>query len=160
PAEEIVTTLERALDASQVCLDEYRAHATLEPFEEAVTDGVSCELARALANLTLDGDCGIVLERAGDLIDAPRRTEFSFSAPDSQVFADVAERLFTPAEPRRVSVAGEVDILRRENDGTRRVHTIHLRVLDNNEIRSVRVQLSADQYTEAVEAHAQERNVR
>lgn len=153
PTDQIVDTLARALDAASTSVEEYRSHATLDAFEEAVTMGVSYELTNALAALTTGGDCEIVLERRGDTPTGISTSTFEFRTPDSQVFADAAERLKTPDEPEHLSVRGEVTALRRDHDGFELIRTIQLRVDSPRHLGTVSVQLDPHKYDEAVQAH-------
>ena len=153
PAGQIVETLARALDAASSSVEEYRTHATLDAFEEAVTSGVSYELTNALASLTMGGNCEVILERPDGTSTGISTSTFEFHTPDSQVFADAAERLKVPDEPEHVSVLGEVTALRRDHDGFDLIRTIQLHVESPRNLGTVSVQLDTRTYDEAVQAH-------
>lgn len=153
PADQIVDTLARALDAASSSVEEYRSHARLDAFEEAVTVGVSYELTNALAALTTGGNCEVILERLGDTPTGISTSTFEFRTPDSQVFADAAELLKVPDEPEHVSVLGEVTALRRDHDGFDLIRTIQVRVERPRNLGTVSVQLDSRTYDEAVQAH-------
>ena len=156
---QILNTLENALDAVRSGLDEYRAAPNLEVFSETVARGVSSEFARALGDITRNGETSIEITRngTGDQSTQSRR-EIVFQAPEAAVLDSVAVSLASDPEPVDVTLVGEVVVLDRSSADHDRV--IRLRVKEGARVRSAKVRLTVDQYAMAMEAHGQDLDLR
>jgi hypothetical protein len=151
---QILDTFERALKAVRAGLDEYRRTPLFEPFLEAVPDGVSYELTRALGLMAAGGDSAVAITRYSNQGLASAQIEIAFEAVDSPILQKVADTFALDPEPLEVSLVGEVTLLSRSAQTHDRV--IRLNIEDGADIRKARIRLSAEQYEIAMEAHRQE----
>ncbi|WP_194521936.1 hypothetical protein [Cellulosimicrobium sp. JZ28] len=149
----ILDKLETALATAQEGLSEYKRRPNLDAFDGAEEEGLSHELAKALADLARDGECAVQVEREGDLVLPNRKSEFTFSAPDAAVFDSLATRLVQDMEPREVVLRGDVTLLSKEQELGDQVRTIRLNVEGEPGVRKARVRLSPEQYRHALAAH-------
>lgn len=151
----ILETLEQALVATKQALTEYRTSPRLELFGDAVSEGVSYELTRALAALARDSEeSGVTIEfvpppNADEV--TPRRAEVAFSASDAAVLDKAATYLAADDESRFVSVLGKVTLLSRPEPGEAGI--IRLDLEPGSPANKVRVRLSSEEYDNALEAH-------
>lgn len=156
--EQIIDTFVRALFAVQECITEFRRSPRIEPFLEAVTEGVSYEFTRALRDLAQGSEAAVEIARLSSNGEQQQPKEFVFDPADVPVLDRAADELATNPEPLQVELLGEVTLLSRSAESGDRV--IRLNVEDGADIRKARIRLSAEQYEMAMEAHRQEASLR
>ena len=158
----IVDNFETALNAVVESLAIFKREAKLEVFSDAVSEGVSAELVRALSKFTQNSESAVRIDRSRQSPDdpPPRLVEISFDPTVSPVLDRAANALVLDPEPTGVTLQGQVSVLSREitNDVLARV--IRLNVEGAAGINKVRVPLDADQYELAMEAHRHEKSLR
>lgn len=152
--QEIVDLLEKSLDAIRECLDLYARSPRLEPFEEAVSAGVSYELTKSLSELVADGETEVSFSS-----DAAPTREIVFTPPEAEVLQRATTALAQDTEPTVALVEGEVTLLSREAGGGDRVIRLDTSASGLG-FRRLRVHLSAQQYDIAMQAHREERAVK
>lgn len=155
---EILDKLSSALKAMRSGLDEYRKSPSLGPFLEAVPDGISYELVKALDLIVSTGDTEVAISREEPEGATNLRTEVAFESSEAPVMRSVAVALAEDAEPADVSIVGEVTLLSRTHDQTD--HVIRVDIEHGAEARKARVRLSPEQYDVALEAHRQDVPIR
>ncbi len=159
----VTETLAESLEAVKDAIAEARsANGQIEAFELAVAAGVSHELLSALEPLTRGTESGIEIaffhtadEEPMEEVVTPRSVEFAFTPEDSVVIAKAREYFEASPQPMPARVTGEVTDLR--NSSAEGEHRIKLAARVNGRPKSVTVQLSAEQYESAMEAHARGR---
>lgn len=153
---EILNVFEQSIQATRAGLDEYRKSPNIEAFVPLVGDGLSAELASALATLTTGSDAAVVIERVrapGEA--APRRVEVAFDAVESDVLKQVFDRFTIAPLPTTVTIRGEVSRL--DNSTTNPIHLIRMDIAQGAEALHARVRLDAEQYAAALEANGKGR---
>jgi hypothetical protein len=156
--EQILNTFERALLAVRECLNEYQRSPRIDPFLEAVTEGVSYEFTRALRDLAEGSDAAVEVARLSRSGEQEVPKEYIFEPIDVPVLDRASNELAVNPEPQQVELIGEVTLLSRSVESGDRV--IRLNVEDGADIRKARIRLSAEQYEIALEAHRQEASLR
>ncbi|MCE1180641.1 MAG: hypothetical protein LWW86_16630 [Micrococcales bacterium] len=151
---EILDVLEKSLGAIRQCLDSYARSPRIEPFEEAVREGVSYELTKSLSELVGDGETEISFSS-----DAAPTREIVFTPPEAEVLQRATTALAQDTEPTIALVEGEVTLLSREAGGGDRVIRLDTSAAGLG-FRRLRVHLSAEQYDIAMQAHREERPVK
>ncbi|WP_127794352.1 hypothetical protein [Agromyces sp. LHK192] len=161
----ITDTLVGSLEAVKDAIAE--AHRSREDqvndaFELAVMSGVSYELLAALEPLTRETESSIQVAyfRTGrdDLDEEPVQQpthEITFTPEDSKIIAQARAYFAKTPDPRPMRLTGEVTDLK--NSSAAAEHRIKLATRVNGRPRTVTVNLTADQYAHAVDAHGQER---
>lgn len=149
---EILNVFERSIQATRAGLDEYRQTPNIEAFVPLVDDGLSAELARALAALTTGSDAAVVIERVGISGEStPRPVEVTFDAVESDILKQVFERFTIAPPPTPVTIRGEVSRL--DNSTTNPVRLIRMDIAQGADVEHAKVRLDADQYAAALEAN-------
>lgn len=154
---QITATLVNSLSAVQEAIEASKASGgDLTAFEEQVVAGVSFELLSSLESLTSDEDSAIVVEfndteETTLLPVPPKRVEFAFTPEDGKAIS-LARSFFESAPaPVFAVVSGEVTFLK--NSQSESEHQIRLHTRVHGKPRSIVVNLSAEQYDSAVQAH-------
>ncbi len=160
---QVTANLAVALSAIEAATETAASTGSFDSFERAVRDGVSANLCEAVAGLSMDDD-------------ASRAVDFSFSwsrarpARENQVsriivahdripFVQEAARLLRSREPiDGFDLEGPVVKLERPENAPTGFVTIYALVEDS--LRRVRVELNADDYNQAIQAHRDELAVR
>lgn len=157
----LVTSLEAVKDAIAEA-QKAREDSVNDAFELAVMSGVSYELLAALEPLTRETESSIQVayfrtERDEIDMDSTHRAtqEITFTPEDSKVIALARSYFAQTPEPRSMRLTGEVTDLK--NSSAAAEHRIKLSTRINGRPRTVTVNLTADQYASAVDAHGQER---
>jgi hypothetical protein len=153
PYERRVTRmLTRALHAARAALSETNRGRGQSAFEAAIMEGVSANLCEAVAAIAEHGsgsDISIMWARTRPTPEPT--TKVSFSRDDGAVLKEVA-RQFRLHEPRdEYTVVGIIERCTRERK--RASGTISIAALIDNRAQIVRVNLFANDYEKAVEAH-------
>ncbi|MEI2733004.1 MAG: hypothetical protein V9G08_13575 [Dermatophilaceae bacterium] len=151
---EIVDLLEQSLDALRECLDSYARSPRLEPFEEAVTVGVSYELTKSLSELVADGETEVSFSS-----DSGPTRQIVFTPHEAEVLQRATTALAQDTEPTVALVEGEVTLLSREAGGGDRVIRLDTSAAGLG-FKRLRVHLSAQQYDIAMQAHREERAIK
>ena len=146
---QIMQLFDTAVEATRTALDEHKAKPRIEAFVEAVDEGVSLELVRALGTLARGAEAAVIIERGSH---STVRREIVFDARDVPVLDEVAKSFVTPPEPKKVTLVGEVSLL--DNSTAEPVHLVRLDVMSGATQPHVRLRLSPEQYKLATEAHA------
>ena len=155
----ILSTFEGALQAVRQCLDQYNIQPRVEVFLESVGMGVSYEFAKALGEISRDGDAEIEVSRPYLADVEPVSTKVAFEASEAAILDSVANAFAQDSESQQVTLVGDVTLLSRSlHDTPARV--IRLDVEHGAPARKVRVRLNASQYDVAIQAHSQERRLR
>lgn len=153
---EIINMFEQSIQATRAGLDEYRRSPNIEAFIPLVGDGLSAELASALAALTSGSDAAVVIERVGIPGEVrPRPVEVTFDAVESDVLKQVFDRLTIAPPPTTVTIRGEVSRL--DNSTTNPVHLIRMDIAQGADAQHARVRLDPEQYAAALEANGRGR---
>lgn len=147
--EDVLDVFESGLSASRDCLNEYNSHGQAEVFREAAPHGVSFELLTALANAAENGDAGISVRR-GLESGSQYASEFVFRSAEVPALRTASMELAKPDAARPVSVTGDVVVLSRAAEQSE--YEIRILALDGR-YRKVRVELNAEQYEFAINAH-------
>lgn len=148
----IIERFASAIEAVRSGLDEFKKTPSTEVFVELVPHGVSFELAKALSDLSSNGDAGVQVKYFSSKEVSRWSSEIVFESVESRVLEQVATRFAQGREPEDVSIVGEVTLLNHASATT--VHLIRLDVESGADIRRARVRLTPEQYKLAVEAHA------
>lgn len=154
--ETLVTSLEAVKDAIS------EAHSSSgdrvdDAFELAVVSGVSFELLSALEPLTRTTESSIQVAYfrtdRDELTEAPVRAsqEITFTPEDSAIIRQACAYFAKTPEPRSMRLTGEVTDLK--NSSAAAEHRIKLAARVNGRPRVVTVNLTAEQYGSAVDAH-------
>lgn len=158
----VTETLAESLVAVKDAIAEVRSSGgQVEAFELAVASGVSFELLSALEPLTRSRESGIQIAYfrtdLEDFSHAPVRQsiEVAFTPEDGRVIGRAREYFEAAPEPALARVTGEVTNLKNSTAGSE--HQIKLAARINGKPKMVTVELTADQYDEAVTAHGQKR---
>ncbi len=157
PGRQITATLVGALGAVSAAIEESRgAKDALQAFDEKIGSGVSYELLAALEPITTGDESAIVVEfNENDqlaLAEMPvHRAEFAFTPEDGKVIARARQHFEQAPEPRLLTVSGEVTLLRSSQADAERQIRLHTRI--DGRPRSILVNLSDEQYDQAVRAH-------
>jgi hypothetical protein len=157
----ITATLAQSLAAVHDAIEQSRDQDAPEAFEEVIPAGVSFELLQALEPLTENTESEITVTYfRPSSIDDPdngnnEHRQFAFTPRDGEVIARARAHFEKAPEPRRSNLVGEVTLLK--NSSAVSQHQIKLDTKVNGRPRVVTVNLSAEQYDEAVSAHGQRR---
>lgn|GEM_PF-1545539 len=151
---QITEKLSHALHAVREAVSEVRRNDDVATFENYIVEGVSFELLSSLEQLIGDVDAGITINlynSHGDTAPVPDSRSFVFT-PEDAVVIERAKTFFGEApEPVKEHVTGEVVSLK--NSSMIAEHQIRLRASVNGKLCTVMVNLSAEHYEQAVEAH-------
>lgn len=157
----LVTSLEAVKDAIAEAHEAPEDRAN-DAFELAVMSGVSYELLAALEPLTRETESSIQVayfrtEHDGIDEESTHRAtqEITFTPQDSKIIARARTYFARTPEPKSMRLTGEVTDLK--NSSAAAEHRIKLATRINGRPRTVTVNLTADQYATAVDAHGQER---
>jgi hypothetical protein len=117
----VTTAVVDALEAAVGALEEARTTGQIEPFEQAVEQGVSYELLTAVSMLVEGADeaeVSVEWDRSV-LLDTMARTSssFAFRGSDAQILHQAATALVTPEPPRQHSADGWVHLLSKKEAG-------------------------------------------
>lgn len=148
---EIIDKLDEIMKSARGKLDEFKKDARTAIFEEILPTGFSSEIASALATLSDQGEGAVRVTRASARGDHEISSEYEFSPPESSVLKRVGEALRLSAEPETLNLVGEVTLL--EHISTVDEHTVRLHVSNQPTLRTVRMNLTPEQYNVALEAH-------
>jgi len=148
---EIIDKLDDIVRSVRGKLDEYRSDPRTTIFEEIAVTGFSYEIAHALAALSENGDGVVRITRANARTGNEISNDYEFTSTESPVLERVSESLRQTAEPEAVTLVGEVTLL--EHISNVDTHTVRLHVANQARLRTVRMNLTSDQYQAALEAH-------
>lgn len=164
PSRLVTDTLMTSLEAVKDAISETRKASedrVEDAFELAVMSGVSYELLAALEPLTRETESSIQItyfhatrDDAGENPNDRTSQEISFTPQDSEIIARARTYFAQTPEPKAMRLTGEVTDLK--NSSAAAEHRIKLATRINGRPRTVTVNLSADQYTSAVEAHGKQ----
>lgn len=146
---DILQTYENALTALRHGLDEYAKAPRIEPLLEAVAAGVSFEMTKSLEEIVVGGDTGISIYRGSR---GSASVELEFRSSEAPILGKASSALVVDESPRRVSIIGEVTLLKRETGSQDRVVRIDVLAGDPH-LNKARIRLTAEQYEKAIEAH-------
>jgi len=149
---QVLTTFEAAVTAIRTGLDEYRHSPRIEVFQEAVEDGVSFEMVRALSEFTVAGESSIEIDRDSVVGEPAQTFEVAFNPSESTVLVSAANALAVNAEPLSVTLTGEVTLLSRSSSSFDQLIRLDVAKNDNG-VHIARVRLNPEQYDLAMEAH-------
>ncbi len=155
---EIIDKLDEIIGSVRGKLDEYRKDARTEIFNEILPTGFSFEIATSLAMLSDQGEGAVKVTRANPRGGRDVTSEYTFSPTEASVLQRVGESLKRSAEPETVNLVGEVTLL--EHISNVDEHTVRLHVANQPGIRTVRMNLSPEQYDVALEAHRNDEQLR
>lgn len=158
PMERIVTRrLMEALEASRTAA-EMALSGDAAAFENAVASGVSANLCEAVAGLIEQSqglDISLTWARTRPTPEAHRKVVFSQN--DAEILKEAA-RTFRLRQPKAdVTLYGTVHKLKRDQDEVDRVVTLKAKVEDK--MQSVRAVLDQANYSTAVQAHDEQKQV-
>lgn len=148
---EIIDKLDDIVRSVRGKLDEYRTDPRTAIFDEIASTGFSYEMANALASLSGDGDGVIRITRTRARAGNEITNDYEFTSTESPVLERVSESLRQAIEPEAVTLVGEVTLL--EHVSNLDTHTVRLHVANQPRLRTVRMNLTSDQYQAALEAH-------
>lgn len=154
-ARRVTRTLAQALDVTRRAITEASASGAFDPFRVAVERGVSANLLESIAGLIADTsasetEVNLTWSRTRP-IDTGVPSKAKFSAEDEPILREASNRLRESAPKPEHRIEGFVKILHRESD--KAPGTITVRAVIEGKGRTVRIQLSPDDYKRAVEAH-------
>lgn len=151
----VVQTLAKALLATQSAAEHSAISGNLEPFNNAIHEGVSANLCESIVGMSKSGgeaglSVGLRWARTRPVYDfLPREVSFT---PDAMPFIEEAGRLFRETPPREgFEVGGYVVKLAREEGEEQ--GTITIASLVEGKSRKISVDLSGEDYHLAVQAH-------
>lgn len=151
----VVQTLAKALMATRSAAEHSAISGNLEPFNNAIREGVSANLCESIVGMSNSGgeaglSVGLRWARTRPLHGQfPREVSFS---PDTMPFIEEAGRLFRDTPPREgFEVEGYVVKLAREEGEEQ--GTITIASLVEGKSRKINVDLSGEDYHLAVQAH-------
>jgi hypothetical protein len=148
---EIIDKLDDIVRSARGKLDEYRSDPRTAIFDEITPTGFSYEIANALATLAADGNGLVRITRSSARESRETSNDYEFQSTESPVLERVSESLRQAAEPEAVTLVGEVTLL--EHVSNLDTHTIRLHVANQPRLRTVRMNLTPEQYEAAIEAH-------
>ncbi len=158
----VIETLAESLGAVRDAIDEVKnSGGQIEAFELAVASGVSHELLAALEPLTRGSEAGIEIayfraEDEGNAVETrPDRAAFVFTPEDSVVITKARDYFEATPDPKEARLTGEVTYLK--NSSSAAEHQIKLATRVNGRPKMVTVELTPEQYDQAVEAHSRKR---
>lgn len=155
----VTRTLDRALRATKGAVSEAVATGKLDPFEAAVSDGVSANLCDAIARLA-EQDSGIQVSISWSRVRRPPgpRVIYAFTQDNARVLSEAAHA-FRDREPLPdTTIEGFVVGLHREQeefDGKAKI-----RGFVGNQVRTLTAQFLLPDYSKVVRAHDQKLRVR
>ena len=141
---DVLNTFVSAIKAVRSGLDEFRKTPRVEVFVDAVDQGVSYELVKALGEFARNGDAEIQVEQQPIGHEARSSVEVSFASVDAPILDSAANALAIDSEPQSVTLVGEVTLLSRSHDAAERL--IRLDIEEGADVRKARVRLTAEQY--------------
>ncbi len=148
----VTRVLTRALDAARIALFETNRGRGQSAFDAAIKDGVSANLCEAVAAITELGsgsDISVMWARTRPTPEPSTRV--SFSRDDGAILKEVA-RQFRLLEPRNeFTVFGIIERCTRQKFET--WGSVSIAAIIDGHVQMVRVDLAADDYERAVEAH-------
>lgn len=154
----VMDRLESALSAASEGVIEYARRPTLEVFEGAVAEGLSYELASALARLSAGSESCVQIERHGDLLRPDRKAVFGFKPIHSAIFERLATQYAQDAEPSYGTLTGEVTLLSRDREANDVARVIRLNMEGPGPgPKRARIRLTPEQYEIALRAHSENR---
>ncbi len=148
---EIIDKLDDIVRSAREKLDEYRGDPRTAIFDEITPVGFSYEVANALATLAADGNGTVRITRTSAREGRETSRDYEFHSTESPVLERVSESLRQAAEPEPVTLVGEVTLL--EHVSNLDTHTVRLHVANQPRLRTVRMNLTPEQYEAAIEAH-------
>ncbi len=153
----VVRTLDSALGAVGDALSQAASEDAVAAISSAARQGVSYELVTALAEFIGGVECSVTLPRyAWSPGAAPH--EYSYRPPDAHLLNEAARVLAARVEPTTATVSGMVTLMNHEPDSAER--EIRIFTTSRGPVRRVRMQLSEDMYSDAMDAHRAEALVR
>lgn len=155
-AQSTTRTLESALTSLQEAIQTYQNSSDPIAFERALTHGVSANLCDAISNISGKNQertvqISLKAPSAGKLIPTETRT-FEFHPQDQEAIKTASKYFRQTYTLRNQTIIGGIERLDRrvqQSDGTVRIAT----TLPNGVKRSVSLQLTLEQYQEAIRAH-------
>lgn len=144
--------LKEALESISEAIGEAIAQDTLEPFEKAVTSGVSANLCTAVADLAENGSgIDIILNWAEERPANVENQRFPFSANSAQILKDVAIS-FRKNEPSTGElITGHVARLDREPPDKFDGNAVILSTRDESQVR-IRVEFKETDFAKVIQA--------
>jgi hypothetical protein len=155
----VTRTLDRALKAAKGAVSEATATGKLEPFEAAVSDGVSANLCDAIARLA-EQESGVQVSITWSRVRRPPGpgVTYAFTHDNARVLSEAAHA-FRDREPLSdTTIEGFVVGLHREHDefdGKAKI-----RGFVGNQVRTLSAQFLLGDYSKVVRAHDQKLRVR
>jgi len=148
----VVKTFDRALRSLKAGLDEYRSTPRVELFGETVSDGVSYELVKAIAEVTSTGSLEIGIGRTySELREKDQNSVITFEPTEAPVLERVQHALAQTAESRQVTIAGFVTLLSKQDEPG--VRLIRIQVQSGAGPGKVKVRLNEEQHETALRAY-------
>lgn len=120
-------------------------------FDEAVNDGVSCELLSAISNLSADNETQITISFARPKGEPAERYEIVIQPDVHPVVERAQAYLRLPEKATSCHIIGEIVGLK--HDSSKRNYEITMKTLGKELPSTVKVFLSAEDYIKAVETH-------
>lgn len=146
----VVRTLDSALSAVIDALDQRNLEDSVVDIAASVKRGVSYELVSALAEFVGGSHAAVTIPRHAWSRQAHAH-EHVFNPRDTEVLAEAAKRLDAAAEPTEAFVTGVVTLMEHEPNSDER--TVRIFTTSRGPVRRVRLQLSEEDYRDALEAH-------
>jgi hypothetical protein len=155
--------LESALSGLQEAITQYRESSSPIVFEGALNCGASANLCEAIANLSGKNreravQIAVRPRSAGRLVPSDRRV-FDFSIEDQseiRIAAEYYRQIYTLSNELVTGVVERLDRRAEREEGTVRISAM----LSSGVRRNVSVQLSPEEYQEAIRAHEEKLTVR
>jgi hypothetical protein len=150
---DVVQTLTHSLETLRASTDEFKAKRNEEVFEEAVDEGVSLDLVKAVQKNLGDAESAATTIQWSSRIRTPERSaEIVFDRSHVAALATAATRLTEVVQSKQATIIGRVTGLNRQRPG--RDGTVVLNVLDGTDksIEFVSLVLG-ENYDEAIRYH-------
>ncbi|WP_062516433.1 hypothetical protein [Demequina gelatinilytica] len=148
---DVMAVFDRALSTLSESVERMRAGAAIEELLDAVDDGVSHELVRAVTEVAAGSGVTIEIDRSPGRVSRAATRTHEFDPADASELSRAATFLASAAQPREVTLIGPVTLLSRDPDTDEQVVRIH--AVDGRETRKARVRLDDEQYEIALDAH-------
>ncbi len=146
---DILNTFKDGTQAVRSCLDQFRVEGRPEIFVEAVTDGISLELVKALSAMAEGSAVSISMSSDHSAVEP-----IVFMPVDIPVLEKATQALISDVQPVVREVTGEVTILHAGSQLPYR--TVQLQVGERG-LNVVKLHLTTEMYEMALEAHRQKR---